>query len=158
MSAADDIYAFEQIFEDAAKALFAAQAINAFTSQDAPDFQKDRPRVEITFTPGAGQGRFIQINGEHRETAWKGQYLFRVVTDASAEVHNSFRSNVRAIVHGSLRSIAGTAPMIRHMLQPFYMDGGTSPSYSPQDGVYESQMTFDINFSVQADAWAALTT
>src|SRR5690242_7850864 len=100
------IYDFQQVMELALKTIFTAQQIKAFTSQmiestgnsandqalidqgwDIINFQKDRPRVEILFTPGAGQDQFraATINGVEVpvETSWSGQFKLDVITRAN---------------------------------------------------------------------------
>lgn len=156
MSAETDIYSFEQIFEDALKAVFTAREVKAFTSQDTPDFQKDRPRVEVVFIPGPSQGQYKTVGGNFRQTSWKGQFQLRLVTEASAQVHNAFRAVIRSIMHGVGAAINETPPMDKHKLQPFFADAGTSPRYQPEEGTYETNMIFECDFSVQNSAWAAL--
>lgn len=150
---AQQVYDFERVFETACKAVFSAAEVKAFTTQDSPDFQRDRPRVEITFTPGAGHGRYVLISGVQRETAWAGQYRLSVITAAEITIHSVFRSQVRSIMHGIDDFINAVEPMLRHKLQPFFRDGGTTPTMQAQEGVYRSDMIFDVNFSLQAYAW-----
>jgi hypothetical protein len=66
LTARQKIYFFEFLLAEAARAVFVARQINAATRFTPPAFQKDRPRAEIIFTPGAGQGRFVKVNGVPR--------------------------------------------------------------------------------------------
>lgn len=156
MSAETDIYSFETIFAQALQAVLNGRDVRSYTILDAPNFQNDRPRTEIIFVPGSGRGRWNPARADLRETAWKGAYNLFLITDANVQAHSAYVALVRSIMHGIDTAINGAEPMTRHRLQAFFRDGGTSPSYKPEDGVYETRMIYEVDFSVQADAWAAL--
>lgn len=172
------VYDFEAVFENALKAVLTAAEVKAFTSQLIPstgdaaedatlaaqgfeilDFQKDRPRVEIFFTPGAGMGQLIQHpeTGAETETAWKGGYALRLITAADMRIHRAFRTLVRYQCHRLRGVVNGVAPMTLHCLQ-FLRDAGTSPTIKSEDGLFESALQFEIDFSIQGNAWAQLAT
>jgi len=169
------IYDFERVMETSLKSLFTANNIKAFTSQmiarsgdkeqdaaavkagyDLIDFQKDRPRAEIMFTPGAGQGRFVaKVIGDIEmpvETSWKGQFKIDLITAADIRIHAAFRTVVRFIMHTQLLSVNGTS-LLLHKIQTFYRDGGTSPVMKPEEGIFQTTMIFDLDFSLEDCAW-----
>jgi len=166
------VYDLEAVCENALKAVFAANQIQAFTTQDIGvvgadgnpviDFQKARPRVEIMFVPGAGQGRFREmiVDGIRTpvETCWKGQFKLDLITDARINIHAAFRTFTRFLMQTMVWRINGTAPMEIHKIQRFPRDGGTSPVMKPQDGYLQTTMLYDVDLSVQDNAWAALET
>lgn len=172
------VYDFERVLEFALKTVLEAAQLKAFTSQAVPagnddaqnadlvaqgyellDFQKDRPRVEIEFVCGAGQRQFVPHpdTGVETEAAWKGQYLLKLVTAADMRLHSALRTMVRYQMQKLRGTINDVAPMTLHNLQ-LLTDAGTSPVITPEDGVFLSTMNFDIDFSIQADAWAQLVT
>lgn len=153
------IYGFERVFETSLKSVFDTAQIKCFTTQDTFDFQKDRPRVEVMFTPGAGQKQrpYLPAIQEEREVAFKGQYRLDLITAAAVAVHNDFRTKIRSLVHGLPARINSVEPMQYHKLQ-FINDAGTTPTLKPEDGYYLTVMIYDVDFSIQADAWALLAT
>jgi hypothetical protein len=157
MSAATDIYAFETLFPDALKTVLTAAEIKAFTLSDTVNFQKDRPRVEIVFHPGAGREQFIQVNGDPRETSWAGEFELLLVTEAEVNTHLAYLTQIRSTLHGVFGQINDYV-LTRHIIQPFIRDGGTVSQWTPQDGCFISRLTVGVDYSVQADAWAALAT
>lgn len=171
MSAFTDIYDFETVFETALKNVFKARSITAYTSVDfslsngdgtpIQKLQLKRPRVEIQFSPGEGNGQW-HLNTESgettlREQGWSGEYTVRIVTAARYDAHSAYRAEVRGVLH-NLTLLNGTDPMLRHKIQPQSHDGGTSPIVvDTEEGTFTSQIKMAINFSVQTDAWSALT-
>lgn len=172
------VFDFERVFELAAKALLTANNIKAFTSQmivtsgsadgdaalvaqgwDIINFQKDRPRAELIFTPGAGQKqpRVAVFNGNEFpvETAWKGQYKIDLITGADMRIHAAFRTMVRFVMHTQLLTINGPY-LDLHQIQSFHADNGTSPVMKPEDGVFQTTMLFEIDFGILDAAWATL--
>ncbi len=134
------------------------------TTDNLVAFQKARPRVEVFFIPGAGQGRFIEFNvgdvdGQPRtetvETCWKGNYRLDIITETNIATHMAFRTAVRAVML--------TAParlnffyLTQHCLQPYAMDAGTTPTVKPEEGYMLSTLNLDVNFSLQDGAWNTL--
>src|ERR1041385_5820385 len=97
------VYDFPFIFENALKAILTDLQVKTFTSQLVPrtgddaqdaalveagyellDFKRDRPRAEVIFIPGGGQGQFRELNVDGSpmevETSWAGQYAVRAIT------------------------------------------------------------------------------
>lgn len=173
------VYDFQGIMEVALKSLFIEREIKAFTSQyvvstgdDAQDaelveqgfeildYQKDRPRVEITFMPGAGQDQFAAkiIAGFEMpvETSWSGQFKLDVITAPDIRVHKGFVIAVRFLMHTQLQSVNGSEYLPLHRIQSFAMDAGTSPQMKTDQGDFQTTVLFDIQFSIQDDAWDLL--
>jgi len=173
------LYDFSGIFEVALKGLFTARQVKAFTTQavsstgdpaadqelidqgfEIIDFQRDRPRIEIMFTPGAGREQFRPLRiSEVREipveTSWSGQYKLDVITLADIRVHREFVTAVRFILHTQLYTLnADYLP--RHRIQVDYKDAGSSPAMECDKGSFQTIMLFDLDFSIQDDAWPVL--
>ena len=174
------IYDFEAVMEMALVQLFKDNEIKAFTTQwiartgdpaaDAAneaagysllDFQLDRPRVDIMFTPGAGAGQFTNkvIGGVEMpvETSWSGQFKIDLVTEPNAILHAAFRTLCRYIMHTQLLSVNGNA-LLLHKIQDFPKDGGTNPVMKGEEGAFVTSIIFDVDFSIQDDAWDSLAT
>jgi hypothetical protein len=151
------VYMFEFILAAAVQSALQALNIISYTAFVSPELQKHRPRVEVFFTPGAGQKRFIKVNGVPRETSWKGQYRLDCITAADNLIHGAYVVAVRAKMHGIADAVNETQPMALHKVQPFFHDAGTSPVTKPEEGSFSSTLLFSIDFSIQANAWALLT-
>ena len=162
MTPEEQVYAFERILPLGLKPVMVAAGINAFTIEDACDLQKDRPRAELFFASGSGQGIFKQItvNGEPYpvETSWLGAYEIIAVTVDDPEVHLAYLAKLRRIMFCAGPKINNQEPMTLHKLQPFIRDGGTVNNWEPQEGAIHSRLTFEINFSIQDDAWELIST
>ena len=165
---ARDIYDFEGIVESAAQAVLKELNVTAATTQDAPTFQKVRPRVEIEVTLGPGLQRWTvyppatgtgaQRYNARRESAWQFNIKFYLLTDFDIKVHSDYRATVRAALAQLWININGVAPMTRHSVQ-MTKDGGSSPVIpSPEKNMLLTQIGFGGTISVQADAWPALAT
>jgi hypothetical protein len=174
------LFDFPGIMEPALKGLFTLREIKAFTTQAVPstgdaaadqvltgqgfdiiDFQRDRPRVEIMFTPGAGQGQFrpLQITDDTAvpvETSWSGQFKLEVITAPDVRIHRAFVTAVRFIMHTQLYTLNGNF-LDKHRIQVDVKDGGTSPMMHADEGAFQTTQLFDLDFSIQDDAWATLT-
>ena len=176
------VYDFEFVMETALAALFTANEIKAFTTQwvqktgkaetDAAmeaagysllDFQLDRPRVEISFTPGAGAGQFANktIAGVEMpvETSWSGQFKVDLVNAPESRLHASFRTMVRYLLHTQLLSVTnGDSPnaLTLHKIQEFAKDEGTTPAMKGEDGAFVTTILFGVDFSIQDYAWDTL--
>lgn len=170
------LFDFPGIFEPALKTLFTARQVKAFTVQalqstgdpvadqalidqgfEIIDFQYDRPRVIIMFTPGAGQLQFrpLQID-EFREvpveTSWSGQFKLDVVTAADIRVHRQFVTAVRWILLTQIYTLNGTV-LDKHVIQRDVKDAGSTPAMESDKGDFQTIMLFDLDFSIQDDAW-----
>ncbi len=162
MTNEEKVYSFETIFPAALKAVLVAAGLKAFTIEDVPDLQKDRPRAEVFFSVGQGQGVFRQllVDGDPYpvETSWVGSYEIIAVTEDDPAVHLNFLANIRKAMFTAGGKINGTDPMTLHKLQPFLRDAGTVTNWTPQDGSVHSRLSFEVNFSIQDDAWELIAT
>lgn len=172
------IYDFEGILEKPLVLFFKDNEVQAITSQqviktgDKPtddaneangytliEFQKPRPRTEITFVPGAGAGQFAAqvISGIEMpmETCWSGQLKLDLITDANIQSHAAYRTFIRYLIHSQLRSLNGNQ-LQQHKIQEYYRDGGTSPLMKSENGYFRTTLLFELNLSVQDYAWATL--
>lgn len=179
---ATDIYDFESIIENAVKAVFTAAGLTCFTPQDAAtiDFQKERPRVEVEYQHGVGQNQWhIEQTApnafkDRRERAWKGQLVVALVTEANITIHCAYRAQVRSIMAGLWNQINGdgaedcpwqysvngtpTDGKLRNHKLHYVGDAGTSPIYPMDQGMFKTTMNFNVDLSVQENAWALLNT
>lgn len=151
-----DIYAIEEACEGGLAGYLNDNLpdLKYATTLTAPQFQSDRPRVEIMCVLGAGQGRWKSVEGITRETSWDAQYLLALITNDDIAIHTSYRSTLRATMHQITGLNETYLPL--HKIQPFFLDGGTSPVVKPQEGDMVSRMVFNIKVSVQDNAWAQL--
>jgi len=170
------LFDFPGIFEPALKGLFTALEIKAFTLQAVPstgdamadqalieqgleiiDFQRDRPRVEIMFQPGAGQGQLrpLRISDTQEipvETSWGGQFKLEVITLPDIRIHRAFVTAVRFVMHTQLYTLNGNQ-LTRHVIQRAFTDSGSTPALQPDQGDFQTTLLFDLDFSIQDDAW-----
>lgn len=157
MSAESNIYDFSGQIEPAIKAVFTDAEVKAFTAQEAPQFQKERPRVEVVFVKGQGRGQWFRVPGETapRETAWQGALNLAAISSPDIATHNAFCVKIRNIMATIGQQINGnTLPF--HKIQNFFVSGGETPSYTVEDGVYRTDISYNVEVSVQNNAWMAL--
>jgi hypothetical protein len=173
------IYGVKKVAEQALAVYFAANGIKAYTSIAQPstgdaaadaalvaegwsiiDFQKDRPRVEIFATRGAGKGIYIphpQFPAVECETAWDINFELLLITAADMRIHLANQVMVDYLLGAARGSINGVAPLTRHYLAQF-TDGGTAPVEKPEEGVFQTRFNFSSMISIQRDAWSLLAT
>lgn len=152
----EKLYMFEFIFPEAVRLVLKDREITAHTNFVPPELQKERPRAEIIFIPGSGRNIWALINGEKRECAWSGQFLLHIITAADEAIHARYVTKLRSLMHGIGTLVNNTPPMQFHKIQEFFRDAGTSEKIQPEDGAYQTSLAYDIDFSIQANAWAAL--
>jgi hypothetical protein len=163
MSAITDIYDYFTPIETAVQSVFAAAEVAACTPVDDPDFQRPRPRVEIELSPGDAQGRLryeadrLVASGNLRETAYSASLSIRVITEAQISQHRAFLARAQYQMDNIVPTIGAAGTLTNHRLASAKATGG-SVSYTPQDGCYVSELTYDIDFSILPSAWAALET
>ncbi len=161
LSNAERVYMFEFIFPEALRAIFAAAQVTSYTNFVPPELQKERPRVEIAFVTGAAQGRYHPV--QLKESAWKGQFTLQLITGADMAVHGRFVSLIRSLMHASASSFNETEPMVNHSFRPpiesgsCFMDQGSTPTMKAEDGYYQTNLVFEVDFAIQNNAWDLLT-
>ncbi len=163
-----DVYDFEGAIEKAVSAVFTDQEIVCFTPQGDPQFQKNRPRVEATFIPGPGRQQYILVaddftdgNSDYphrRESSFGGQLTLSVITDGEngMSAHADYRSKIRNVMSTFQRTVNGlSASVMNHKVQQI-RENGSSNVYGPQEGYYQTTLNYDLEFSIQANAWLQL--
>lgn len=155
---ASAIYDFEGSIETAAKAAFLAAGVTCYTTQDAPELQRSRPRVEVELVVGSGQLQrpMIAALGEEREVAWGAQLRVDIITAADIAGHSQYRAEVRNIC-ATLGDRLNEVSLPSHRIA-FVRDSGSTPRIQPEAGYFVTTMLFDLTITVQADAWAQLNT
>lgn len=176
MSAITDIYDFLTPTEDAIAAAFKANEIACFTplgqqkfaedeatlgEKERQDFQRPRPRLDIVLHPGPGKGilrpaaGYRITSGHLREKAWACSLMISVITAAEILVHRAYLARVLFLCDTLAHDANATRLLTHHFLQSIRCQGGTV-GYHPQDGNFETQLTFDVDLSVKEDAWDSL--
>lgn len=158
---AQDIYDFETIFPDAAKAVFIQSGLQAFSLSDVADFQQIRPRVEIVFkTLGEAQPKRLAIlpDGSKRTSCFRGELRIRAISDTDAPgkaAHSSYRAAVRSVIGGLEAALNGNA-LTRHKIN-FTVAGAEETGVNTANGWQETRFPFTVDVSIQQDAWQLLT-
>ena len=160
-----DLYDYENIFADATASVFKASGFtagNALTVSSDPAFQKERPRVEILFKLNGGViplRYFVMPDTTLRQTAFRGTLSIYAISDADKPGkldHSIFRAKVRNFC-ATLGVRLNGSGLKKHKIQQV-VDGDTSQGTRTQDNLYQSTLNFDVDFSIQTDALAAITT
>lgn len=159
MSVELEIYDLEGVVEEAVKAVIETHSLSVFTPQTTADFQKVRPRVELSalVQGGAGQlhceigaGDQRAAPGHMRECAWRMQLKVEAVASTFVELRT-----IRAKLRNIFSKIAEGITLTRHYLQSC-RDAGSIPAYKGDDGQFRAAQLYDIDLSVQSDSWAEL--
>ena len=153
MATDSEIYNFETIIENAVKAILVAADLTCYASEDAAVLQRTRPRVEIMFTPGAASDHLQLVSGEQRHDTFSGSLILSAITDMADGIvsHMSYRASLRSIGARLIYSLDDTALPYHevHEITP----GGSSPTISPADGLWESRQLYNIKFNIKSSAW-----
>lgn len=174
MSAVTDIYDPLSPAEAALAALFKANEITCYTplgeqmeaeeaaAQDPTvQFIKKRPRVEVLVTLGASHGWLFPHRGVRaasgfmREKARQASLLVKIVTDANIALHRQFQAQVLFVLDTAGEAIRNTTAMPNHTINRIKV-GGTSLNYLPENGIFETSVSCDLDISVNDTAWPAL--
>lgn len=175
------IYDFESAIEFAIGAVCAAEGIVTYSAaNDAitdewreanpalTDYlptpvenQKQRPRIELTFSAGSGHGTLYPISGRKPvsgsmpETSYGGTLDILVVTEPSTLTHRTFLARLRAIMDRIREDVNETANLPRHSVQ-MVAPRGTSPTMKADDGAFTSQLQYEVEFCIRTDAFSEL--
>jgi hypothetical protein len=176
MSAASDIYDYFTPIEDAICTAFALvniacysplgeQLLNAQADAATPDlkrsFIKKRPRVEIALMPGAALGRLLPIPGRRvasghlPEQARRATLVVQVITEADIVIHRVYLAQVNYFLDTMAYRANQTGKMPNHYIGGLKNNGG-SLEYKPEAGNFHSTLNYDVDFSVNTNAWNAL--
>ena len=151
------VYSPESQIEDAIDTVLTADGITVYTPLKDPVFQKKRPRVEAIVIAGPGRGILIpktgsiSVPGSAREQEWDGRLEFIIVTEADIMIHRCMIADVRYYAATMLDRINGVMKL--HVLLSM-RDSGSTPTYSPETGVYNTSLVYSINYRVLDGAWA----
>ncbi len=156
------VFMFNFIVEEAAKVVFEASELTAYTSFVSPKFQKQRPRCEHVFVLGPGQLRWAPraslpaaLATEKIESAYKGMLEVSAITAADQLIHSAFCTKVRALMMNFKSRVNNVSPMVQHKVQ-LITAAGESPTYESETGVYQTKLQFNLDLSIQATAWELL--
>ena len=153
MATEAQVYDFEGQLELAVQAFFEASDIIAIKPGDDPQFQKERPRIELQVVVGPATGHLqpVTLDGEAAKLvhdAYTGSLMLAVLTEADYAKHVAYRTKIRAQVS---RLIYLTT-LDYHELEDV-VPAGASQVLSPEDGTFESHLTYNLAFCVKSDAW-----
>jgi hypothetical protein len=157
---AADIYNFELIVPRAIKDLFTARTVTAFTMEDATDFQKTRPRIDIVWTTkGEVSPRIWAILPDEtkRAAAFKGDLKIFVVSSSDPDgrlTHAEMRAAVRDVIAGLPDSLNGSG-LQNHKLN-FIEFGQEETGIRDKDDLLQTTFPFTCHIAIQKDAWSLL--
>lgn len=175
MSVASDIYDFFTPIENAVSAAFARNGVACYSplglqELDAAgaadptlegEFQRPRPRLEIVLHPGASRGMFVPKAGRRvaagvlREKARAAQLHMAVITKPDIVEHRAYLAQVLFLCDTLAYDANQTDTLTNHALQSIKCQGGQL-DYKAEDGVFQTDLMFDVDFSVQEQKWAEL--
>ena len=134
----------------------APDGCNIYSSQNDPETQRSRPRIEFTFSPGAGQRRFAPpmndltlrpAPGALQDCAFKGQLRVEIVTEPAAKIHSAYRVFVRRLFATIVPLLNDGKKLPLGMIDSISF-GGMTPSYKAEDGVYTSIALYDFDYQL----------
>lgn len=155
MSTLAAIYDFETPIEGAIKTLLTDAGLTVKTPDDAIDFQKDRPRVEVMFAETGANDSRRQIcpDGKYRHDLYRGTLTLAVVTAPRTDdgeqttTHQEYKAKVRQVMSDAYAATLDDLE-IRNVIP-----AGSTPRISPEDGVEVSNLLFNIEFNVKETSW-----
>ena len=167
------LYRFEELLSATLKTLFNASSLKPKVAIDDPQFQSDRPRVEVYIQPGA---RFddhyvMDADGNRRENGWSCAFVLTAVTGSDFQIHSAYLAAIRnlaatldwrdlTVTPADLSFDAPNAfvPLQYHEISQI-RTAGTNSTLHPEAGEYHSQLHYEFSFAIRADAWpGGLTT
>jgi len=159
---------FENIFEESIAALLRSAGLTVFTSGMVPDFQKDRPRVEVLYKHGPAHSPLQTANpmalpddlkGDKIVVAWDSSLHTNIVTSANATGKQQ-QSDIRGIlrlVYLNLPSQLNGNLLTGHKLN-LVREGGSSRGLHPNDSNSEVlQMVHDLQVYLHESVWSEYT-
>jgi hypothetical protein len=137
------------------------------------DFQQDRPRIELAFRVGTAAGRNLPTSTEHppiggwdHDLARAGIIGIRVITKVNILEHREFLAQVRGLMATILRTINGDITitdaiggqqLVYHRLAEV-MEAGATSVYTPEQGVYQTDLNYSAQLTLEENYVAALET
>jgi hypothetical protein len=153
-----DVYDIEKAVEAAVTKLF-EDRMTALSSQDAPEFQKPRGRVEVVCQKGAGTGHLAmtELTGLECEVedSWQMSIQLWLLTAADMQAHGESRAFVRYTAARLAPLVNGTL-LTRHEIYGPMVSAGDSPTLKPEQGIFETALNYKTLVSIRPEAWALL--
>lgn len=155
-----DVYDMEPQLEAAIASVLTAGGLKACTPLTVKDFQTERPRYEVVFKVGSshpkgstGQRQLMPQTQIQRDVAWRGEFSVICVTDSEQDSKQSmgyFRAKLRYLQ--PLLPILSNGVLLPYHNIQFVTETGTTPTYSPEDGLWLSSIMYAIDFSINNSA------
>lgn len=158
-----ELYDFESNIPDMIAAAFTAAGLQATTLTTPPDFQKPRPRSELTFRlgPAVTPARIMIISGWGRViAAYTGDLDITSITDPSEsgkQTHAGYRAAVRELMELDRLRTAVNLTSFPYKLD-FATPAGGTITVKTEDGYEISRLTYRLEFSIKQDAFTQLAT
>jgi len=137
------------------------------------EFQQARPRIELAFRAGTAAGRNYPssttrapLGGWDHDLARGSIIGIKVITKVSILEHRQFLAQVRGLMATILRTINGDETiadaiagqqLVYHRLAEV-TEAGASPIYTPEQGVYQTDLQYAAQLTLEAEYVAALET
>lgn len=131
------------------------------------EFRKKRPRVELFARAGNAEGRnyadsnFQPIGGYSHELGRVLSVGLKVITDANILKHRVYLAEIRGQMATMLRRINGddldspqaaiAGGQLAQFRIPELAEAGSSYVYSPETGVYQTDLTYNGHLTTQED-------
>ena len=157
------VFDFETIIAGAFADILNGLGIAAATPETVNKLQKPRPRIECIFKVSAGRKQFTTENGNVRETAWGGALRLQIITDASEDnkkMHRLLLATLRYL-NPLLPALLNRTALPNHVINNVRtppLDAGTSLTIQTAEGYWATLVDWEMDFSINANAWALLTT
>jgi Ca2+-dependent lipid-binding protein len=149
------------VIPEAVKTILVAAGLTAITLNDDPEFQKRRPRVEITYRQiGETTPKRVAIMSDgktKRTSAFRGELKLHAITDADAPgklKHSTYRAQVRNAL-ATLEQQLNGGILTEHSIN-FITTGNEQTGVRNQDGFEQTTWPFVLDVSIQKDAWDTL--
>lgn len=154
MIALPQIFNYEGVLaQGIADALDATEReLTILTINDAPKFQKERARIEVTFEAGGANGKLYNgaglgaRPGETFEEQFKGKASISVITQSTEAEHAEYRAFIRWMC-GTMITRAN-AELDYHALLWFSAAGTGELEHDPAKGYFRTILEYDVEFSI----------
>lgn len=158
------IYDFETAIPVGFKRLFAAEDVVVIVPDDGPMSKMPRPRIEMFFSCGPETGHLWPASIYGRADAFTGTIGMTVLSnvrpaDVGTKEHADYVATVRDLMARATTLLKTNREGADTYLPYHAIDAivatGCTPHYESQDGYYQTDMNYDIRFSIRPDAWPA---
>jgi hypothetical protein len=154
------LYEFERLLSATIEALFNSKEMKSIgVSEASDDLQKDRPRVEVFVSMGGrfGEHFVVTADGIRRENGWTASLHLTCVTGSDYKIHSAYIAAVRELASRLDRLDLSNAQIVNPVLQYHEITristAGTNSQIKPQEGAYQSMLSYEMIFAIRADAW-----